>query len=204
MNYLAHVLLAEDDAQSIIGNLMADTLKRSDFDRLPVRIQKGIRQHRQVDSFTDRHPVVIRRLGNAYGWFGGIIIDVYYDHLLALNWDQFCSTPLREFCDDVHEYLHQSMEEMPYEGQYLARRLIQLDRLYSYTTLEGISCALESISERLKIRMPKLNVRLQDAIPDLKMLHPELTEDFQEFFPQLQSFSQTWLESPQAPRRITA
>lgn len=192
MNYLAHVFLAENEPQSILGNLMADVLRRQDFDRLPVGIQIGIRQHRQIDSFTDRHPVVqrsIRRLKATWGWFGGIIIDVYYDHLLTENWDHFSEESLREFCDRINDILRDQLPNLPGEGKFLAQKLIENDRLYSYTSLDSISFALANISERVTERMPKHKVHLQDALPELQAAHKELSADFMEFFPTLISFS---------------
>ncbi len=195
MNYLAHVLLAENDSQSIIGNLMADVLRRQDFDKFPPRIQHGIRQHRQVDSFTDRHPAVlrsIRRLAPAWGWFGGIIIDVYHDHLLSESWIKYSSETLRGFCNRMNDVLAEQMDDLPEEGQVLARRLIEHDRLYSYSRLDGIEFALTKISERLAERMPKLRIKLQDSLPELEKMHDLMMDDFTEFFPQLMEFSESW------------
>ena len=197
MNYLAHCLLAENDPQSLVGNLMADAIPRGRFDRLPPRVQRGILQHRRVDGFTDRHAVTLRsihRLNRSWGWFGGIIMDIYYDHLLAESWDTYCPESLRDFCDHTNDILAEQMDEMPPEAQHLARRLIDLDRLYSYGTLDGIGSALTSVSERLHDRMPKLRIELQDALPELHAAHGALLEDFNEFFPQLMAFSRAWVE----------
>ncbi len=63
MNYLAHLLLAEKSAQSLIGNLLGDFVKGSLEKYKGVyseTIIKGIRTHRQVDDFTDKHRIYKR------------------------------------------------------------------------------------------------------------------------------------------------
>ena len=69
-----------------------------------------------MDAFTDRHPVVqrsIARIGPTWGWFSGILIDVYYDHLLALDWDRYSDVPLRAFVDRAHGVIRDHAEFMP-------------------------------------------------------------------------------------------
>jgi acyl carrier protein phosphodiesterase len=195
MNYLAHVFLAEDDPQCLLGNLLADILKRKDFDFLPERIQRGVRQHRKVDAFTDRHPVVLRsmrRLSEKWGWFSGIIIDVYYDHLLTLAWEKYSDESMRKFVNRVYDIIRLNLDEMPEDCALLARRLVQHDRLTSYCHLDGISFALTKVSERICERMPKRSVQLQHSIVELQRNHDDLMEDFLEFFPQIIEYSMQW------------
>jgi acyl carrier protein phosphodiesterase len=56
MNYLAHLFLAEDNAESRIGNLLGDFVKgplENYKTRYSENILKGIRTHRKVDRFSD-------------------------------------------------------------------------------------------------------------------------------------------------------
>ncbi|MGZ7081297.1 MAG: ACP phosphodiesterase, partial [Thermoanaerobaculia bacterium] len=58
MNYLAHLFLAGDSAESMIGNLAGDFVKGVLHDRFPPAITAGIVMHRKIDAFTDSHPQV--------------------------------------------------------------------------------------------------------------------------------------------------
>jgi acyl carrier protein phosphodiesterase len=63
MNYLAHLFLAEDTAESLIGNLLGDFVKgslESHKERYSEDILKGIETHRKADSFTDTHCIFRR------------------------------------------------------------------------------------------------------------------------------------------------
>ena len=55
MNYLAHLYLAEDTPESIIGNLLGDFVKGSAINDYSEGIKAGIKLHRKIDLFTDSH-----------------------------------------------------------------------------------------------------------------------------------------------------
>jgi len=60
MNYLAHLMLADDSDASRIGNLLGDFTKgtlASLAEVYPDEIIRGIKMHRAVDRFTDSHEV---------------------------------------------------------------------------------------------------------------------------------------------------
>src|SRR5579885_1141988 len=78
MNYLAHLFLARDDAESLIGNLAGDFVKGPLRDRFTPGIRDGIMQHRHIDAFTDTHPQVAafrRVLIPDHGHYARIISD---------------------------------------------------------------------------------------------------------------------------------
>jgi acyl carrier protein phosphodiesterase len=197
MNFLAHLYLSADDPQAMVGNLAADFVKGADVEKLPPAVQAGVRQHRAVDAFTDRHPVVMRsiaRIGKSWGWFSGIIIDVYYDHVLALDWDRYSGEPLRAFADRVHAVIRDHATYMPEDAREYALRFVETDRLMSYAAPDGsgVGEALRRLSERIAARMPRRAVRLQEAMPDLRVAHRNLAADFHEFFPDLVRLAAAW------------
>lgn len=86
LNFLAHLYLSENNTNIMIGNFIADHIKGNRFSHLNSEIQKGIRLHREIDTFTDSHVITKkskRRLHKRYGLYAGIIIDIFYDHYLA-------------------------------------------------------------------------------------------------------------------------
>jgi len=188
VNYLAHLFLSDPDLEALIGNLVADCVKGPAVLTLPPGIQRGIRQHRQVDLFTDRHPVVqrsITRISAEWGWFSGILIDIWFDHVLAGTWERWSTEPLRSFVDRMHVVCANEVEHLPFEGRDLIERLIETDRLYSYLTVEGITEALTRFSAFIRHRFPKKRIHLDEAVPDLLHHQEGLKEDFLEFFPTL-------------------
>ena len=89
MNYLAHLLLADDTDASRIGNLLGDFATgtiESLAERYPPEILRGIKMHRAVDRFTDSHEVFKHArnlLAPGRRRFAGIIIDIIFDHYLC-------------------------------------------------------------------------------------------------------------------------
>ncbi len=56
MNFLAHAYLSFGDETILTGNLISDFVKGRAQYHYPPKIQKGIRLHRAIDTFTDAHP----------------------------------------------------------------------------------------------------------------------------------------------------
>ena len=193
VNYLAHLHLADDTPESKVGNVLADFVKGPEVELLPPEILRGVRLHRAVDSYTDSHPVVmrsIRRLEGRLGWYAGIVIDVYYDHILARTWRHYSRESLRSFADRAYQVLGDHIDLLHGDSRKLMERLIREDRLVSYQTRTGIEETLERISWRIMERMPKREVRLQDAMPLLITADAGLEDDFHSFYPQLIAFAE--------------
>ena len=109
MNFLAHFLLSGDDDELRLGNLLGDVVKgrveRYDHPGAPSGCATGIRLHRTIDSFSDAHPVVRRskqRIAARYGRLSGVIVDVYYDHVLAREWADDGEGALDVYAADVY------------------------------------------------------------------------------------------------------
>jgi acyl carrier protein phosphodiesterase len=92
MNHLAHFVLSGGDADSAIGNFVADFITNRQLPTFSAGVQRGIWLHREIDAFTDAHPIVkqsTKRLHPFHHKYSPVIVDVYYDYLLAKNWDRF-------------------------------------------------------------------------------------------------------------------
>lgn len=59
MNYLAHLHLGGPAPQQLLGSLYGDFVKGSLEGRFPPALEAAIRLHRHIDSYTDRHPLVL-------------------------------------------------------------------------------------------------------------------------------------------------
>lgn len=192
MNFLAHLHLAAPDPARMLGGVLADILKPAEIAALPADVRDGVQLHRRIDGFTDRHAVVqrsIRRVAAGLGWFSGIVIDVYYDHLLARAWADYADEPLRTFADRCYDLFSAAGPALPPEGQEFADRFGADDRLVRYSTVDGIAETLDRVSARIAARMPTRAVRLRDAMPALLAADADLAADFAAFYPELIAFA---------------
>lgn len=195
VNHLAHLLLAEPTPESRVGNLAADFVQHREIAALTDGIRRGIKQHQQVDAFTDRHPAVqrgIRRLSERWGWFTGIILDVYFDHLLATTWESWCPVPMDQWAFEVNADLLSAAHLLPKSAETSVRHIARMNRIVTYRELTGVEAALVRLTHIIRQRMPQRAVELVEAMPDLSANREWLEVDFAEFFPQLVAFSTDW------------
>lgn len=192
MNFLAHIYLSGESDEIKIGNFIGDFVKASDMERFNEGINRGIKLHWAIDEFTDHHAVVQNskdRLRPKYGHYAGVIIDIFYDHFLARNWNDFHSTPLRKFVDDTYNMFNQNLDILPENVQYVLPYMIKNDWLYNYQYFDGIEKVMQGMANR-----SNYNSKMEQSIDELKKYHKEFEKEFQEFFPELIDFSKTFLE----------
>ncbi|MEE9162534.1 MAG: ACP phosphodiesterase [Candidatus Neomarinimicrobiota bacterium] len=186
MNYLAHLYLAQDSPESLVGSLLGDFVKGDDYRRYSPPIQEAILTHRHVDAFTDVHPVYRRskgRLDPAFRHTKRILVDMYYDHFLAKNWPDYSAVPLEEFTRTAYRALDQHAPDLPPRLQRMLPYMKGEDWLLSYRELEGIGRALWGLSRRLAY--PN---HLDRGLDDLKANYAALENDFREFLPLLEDY----------------
>jgi len=187
MNFLAHLYLSESNTNIIIGNFIADHIRGNKFTHLDPEIQEGIFLHRQIDTFTDAHEIVRqskRRLNPQYGHYGGIIIDIFYDHFLAKNWDTYSAIPLDVYVQSVYKLLEDNNAILPKKTIELLPYMIEYDWLYNYQFLDGMKNVLIGMNRRTRGKS-----KMDLAIEDLQLLYTEFEHDFTLFFVDLQKFA---------------
>ncbi len=187
MNFLAHIYLSFGNDEITIGNFIADSIRGNKFKHLPNRIQNGIMLHRAIDSFTDAHPTVrksTKRLHKSYGHYSGIIVDIFYDHYLAKNWNTYCETPLDQFVDNFYDLLEDNYELLPVGVHRMMPYMIADNWIFNYSKMDGIAKVLQGMNRRTKNRS-KMNF----AIHDLEEYYEEFETEFTSFFEELITFS---------------
>lgn len=186
MNYLAHLYLADDAHEAVIGSLMGDFVKGPVEQNAPAWVRPAVIQHRRIDSFTDAHAIVRQskqRIGPEFRRYAGILIDMFYDHFLAVEWHTYAHITLSGFTSRVYEVIDQHLETLPEAMRPTMAYMLGNDLLGSYQRIEGIGRALRGIESRL--RRPS---RLGAGIGELERLYPLLRQDFHAFFPELVCF----------------
>lgn len=192
MNYLAHVYLAHIHSASVVGNLLGDFCSGSISElskQYSADVCHGIWMHRQIDKYTDSHPLVIRskqRIDPRFGLLRGILVDIFYDHYLAKNWRAYSDLPLQEFTRQVYAELDQHAGNLPDRLVRILPYMKQDDWLSSYRKIESIRLVLS----RMKRRLSRENI-LDQGIHELTRNYVELGEDFQAFFTELTKYART-------------
>lgn len=190
MNYLAHLYLAEDSDESLLGNLLGDFVKGHLGNEYSPEIIKGIKTHRKVDAYTDSNEkfLACKKLFRPdRRRFAGIIVDLCFDHFLAKNWSQYSNVELIKFTNRVYELLISREDTLPEKLRDRLPTMIEEDWLGSYRNLDGVALALYRISKRISIRFRKAQ-SIEGGIEDINSNYEALEYNFKIFFPELISF----------------
>lgn len=151
MNFLGHLFLSGDDPLVITGNFMADAVKGRDLSRFAPGLQQGIRLHRRIDTFTDahrsEHPGRTALRAHA-GHYAPVVLDLFFDHLLALQWERWHAEPLHRFTERMYALLQANEALMPERTQRMLPYMVAGDWLTGYARIDGLSAALAGLSRR--------------------------------------------------------
>ncbi|OIQ30388.1 MAG: ACP phosphodiesterase [Bacteroidetes bacterium MedPE-SWsnd-G2] len=187
MNFLAHIYLSGDNKLITLGNFGADSIKGKQYAKYPEEFQVGVLLHRQIDSFTDSHPIVrqsTKRLHSKYGHYSGIIVDIFYDHFLAKNWSEYHNSNLSDFVSDFYQTLLRHQDIMPERIQQMTPFLIQDNWLLSYAKTSGIATVLTNMNRRTGYKS-----NMNKAIEDLQLHYSEFETEFRTYFTELIAFA---------------
>lgn len=186
MNYLAHIYLSGADKQLQIGGFIADFVKGGKAGKHPEKIWRGIVLHRRIDSFTDTHPVVrelVELLRPEFGRYSAIVLDMYFDHLLASQFRQITGKNLWWFSVGFSAGALWSYRHLPKRVKGFILHFTTTNRLYKYATLKGLNESLEIMSNyKIKALKPAACIRF------LNENKPIIETKFRLFFADLQQY----------------
>jgi len=151
MNYLAHLYLSGESDELLIGNFIGDSVKGKQYLHYAKEVQRGVILHRQIDLFTDSHPLVKQcshRFRQHYGRYSGIVSDIVFDHFLAKYWPAYSVYSLPWFSGHVHAVLLSHFSGLPLKVKSFLPFFIKQKRLESYAQFEGIRQTLEIMGRR--------------------------------------------------------
>jgi acyl carrier protein phosphodiesterase len=187
MNYLAHIYLASHSDDAMIGALLGDFVKPAADSMFSPEMAAEIVTHRKIDTFTDSHPLVLDAKALFQGprrRYAGILLDVFYDHLLARHWARYADVDLDGFIARFYAALSRRAGVLPPNLARLAPYMIEQDWLGSYVSYAGVDSAVRRISTRLS-RNGEL---MREALVDLEANYDALEKGFHAFFPELIAF----------------
>ena len=176
MNFLGHIYFSGNDYRLMQDNLFGDFVKGSDLSQYPMEIQKGIQLHREIDTYIDNHPDVRELMHFLYEplpKIAGIAIDLFFDHLLAKNWESFHSSPLTSYTKAFYQNLSFDTEVYSSEFLFVLKKMKEHDWLSQYAGLEGLKKACEGVSSRISFEN-----ELKNAVPVFIENEPYINEIF--------------------------
>jgi acyl carrier protein phosphodiesterase len=190
MNFLAHALLAGEAPALIVGGVVGDWIKGLLPAGLPDDLAKGVALHRAIDHFAETHPAFCRsrsRISPARRRYAGVLVDVFYDHLLARDWATIHPQPLHEYCETVYGLIDARLPDLPASAHPALKLMAKEDWLSSYAQIEGIADVLARMSRRARQPNPLAQGELE-LLADVE----GFTGDFYEWLSDTREFCREW------------
>ena len=186
MNYLAHAFLSGDDDLVLVGNMMGDAIKGNTFlNSYPIKVCDGILLHRFIDDFMDTHALTKvgkKRIWENYGHYSGVVMDMYYDHFLAINWDTYSDIPLKQYAQQIYARMEAHWHLLPEETKHIMDHMIAHDWLANYVDLASMERAFKGLSRRTKFIS-----NMENAVADLYLHFDDFEEEFSQFFAEIRT-----------------
>jgi acyl carrier protein phosphodiesterase len=192
MNYLAHAYLSFGRPGILVGNMISDHVKgKRKFD-YPGQIQQGIAVHREIDRFTDTHPATKEAkevFRPAYRLYAGSLMDVIYDHFLALDENEFTDESLKAFTINTYAMLDQFTDHFPEKFSRMYPYMKAQNWLYNYRYRQGIEKSLAGV-----VRRAKYLEESDTAYLLFNEHYNKLKDLYQLFFPELKNMTANFLK----------
>jgi acyl carrier protein phosphodiesterase len=201
MNFLAHAWLAThatagatERAALIVGGVAGDWIKGPlDRSPLPPDLRRGVALHRAIDAFADRQPAFQRsraRISPLRRRWSGVLIDMFYDHLLAAEWPQWQAPPfdvLPRFTASVYADLAARLDELPPD----CRPALALMQAEDWLGCYGDAGELDAILDRMSRRTRQPNP-LGSGGEELLAAKADFAADCREFLASAREFVAVW------------
>ena len=195
MNFLAHLLLAGDDEGLRLGAMLGDFVRGNPRSlNLSAETHKGILLHRFIDQHIDSLPEASQlreQFLPPFRRYAGIIMDLAFDHELALRWAEYSSCSLEQFDGEVRELLTRHQESVPEGLQAFMRYANKRGLFATYREENEILFSLHGLGRRLS--RPNPLHRVGEIWHELK---PALSGGFASVFPKVQRGVAAWLGEP--------
>jgi len=195
VNFLAHALLGSAVPALRVGGLAGDFVKGPLPAGLPPDLADGVALHRAIDSFSERHPAFVAsraRIGSLRRRYGGVLVDMFYDHLLALHWQHFSRQPLVGFADETYRLAAARLPDLPARFGEVFEMMRGGDWLAGYRRPGHVADALGRMSRH---RIRRANP-LADGFEEFLAARDGFEQDFLQFFPDAVAFAGRWRGAP--------
>ena len=193
MNFLAHAWLAGESPALVVGGVFGDWVKGPLPGTLPADLARGVALHRAIDAFAETHPAFRAsraRMSVARRRYAGVLVDIFYDHLLARDWARYRADELGGYCALVYRQIAERRDHLPDSSHRALDLMAAEDWLQSYGGLEGIADVLARMGRRARQPNPLAGAEVE-FVAD-----PEgFAQDFSDWLPDARRFVAEWLEA---------
>ena len=123
------------------------------------------------------------RLRSNYRKYAPVIVDIFYDHFLAVNWENYHNSSLPEYADEVYSLMKQHEGALPQRTAMFVQYMIKYDVLNAYAKIEGVEQVLKGMDGRAKF-----NSNMALSVRELRQHYHHFEDEFNTYYPLLESY----------------
>ena len=180
MNFLGHIYFSKNFLRLAKANLFVDSVKGTHLEKYPDFIQDGIRLHRAIDNYIDHHPKVvelIRLIRPDLPKIAGVAIDLFFDHLLAKNWNKWHEISIDDFLNNVHSKLNRiDIDYYSDDFNFFIDRLCEMKWMNHYAFEDGLDKMCNGVSRRISFEN-----ELKNGLAVFRKFETEINAVFNEY-----------------------
>ena len=92
------------------------------------------------------------RVSPARRRYAGVLVDIFYDHLLARDWAEHGPAPLPAYCAGIYRHIAERLDDLPAPAHHALQLMARENWLGSYADIDGIADVLRRMA--LRARQP--------------------------------------------------
>jgi acyl carrier protein phosphodiesterase len=186
MNFLTHLFFANESSEQTKGLITGNATKASDLATYNLEVLKGIAIDMQIGLWAENHPAFQRSLQRLNFKFGEkqatFIINVFYDHMLAKDWQKYSKQSLEEFSERIYEIILINRYSFPYRVRKFAPEMIAKKWITSMRNIEGTHQYIKMLSKNER------TINIDQCLFELIENYQHYQKDFEEYFSSLIEF----------------
>lgn len=179
MNFIINAFKAEESRDRILGVLLTELSKISNYKKFNNDVIEGIILNKKIKTLAIEHPRMHTsmnrlRMKNKKNNFA--IIEVFFDHFLAKNWESFSNEPYDVFAAKIHNALIKNLTSLPNSTIAKFPEILSKSWLDNYKTIDGVHTIIRKLTHT-----SRLGVNSEESIFDLMENYSSFQNDFMFF-----------------------
>ena len=185
MSSLNTLFFSENKSENFTTGLIIGNEARQNYiSRYNDEIMKGILLAEKIRSFTENNDFVKasqNRLSTKHSKHKDFIIQVFYDHLLASNWEKYSTLPLENFSERIYTNIMENIILFPYKIRKFSPEMISKKWISGLTTIEGTHRYVNMLFKK-----ERFTNNLEHSLFELVEGYQDYKKDFEQYFENLQ------------------
>ncbi len=184
MEIIVNAFYSGQNAETMVGSFLGHGYINNHHNKFSPSIEAGQQISNYISDFIAGNPVCqqsLDLLSPKARKYGNTILRLYYDHLLAKNWQEYSEQSYEQFCMQVISVLKNHNELFPYKPKRVANRIVKKKSILQLNTISGLNGYIQDMT-----RYNSYNSSICESVGDLVKNYDLFNRTFREVFPEME------------------